>query len=127
MKMPILLSDDDLEHLGDDSRDVDEDVEDDSDEISKGASSVKSCWRRFRQSCREGIRWIVEKFEPDPNLVPDEPDFYTMAFDRNRKDIFRIESEDTFFSSAQRSRLVYDVLARAAFNQDKVSRRHRQQ
>ena len=57
-------------------------------------------------------------FRVDPTVVPVESDYYTCAFNRTREDIFKIESKDSFFSSAQRSGLTYDILARAPYEEE---------
>ena len=57
-------------------------------------------------------------FRVDPTVVPEESDYFTAAFNRSREDIFKIESEESFFSSAQRSGLAYDILARAPYEEE---------
>ena len=120
MKMPIRLDEDDREELICDDDDDDVDVEDHFQD------SGKKCPSRFRQNCGDFFRRIGNRirryFDPDPALVSKTPKIYTLAFDQNREEIFQIGNRDEFFSSAQRSRLVYEILARAAFDSNKVSK-----
>lgn len=70
------------------------------------AQSAESCWRK-----------CPTPFDYDEAILPPLPDYFTAAFSRAREDqgIFVIENRDTFFTTAQRNLLVYQVLQRCIF------------
>ncbi|XP_076466402.1 anoctamin-4-like isoform X2 [Babylonia areolata] len=67
--------------------------------------SMESCW----QKC-------PTPFDNNADILPVIPDYFTAAFSREREEQFIIENKDTFFSTAQRSLLVYQVLQRCVFD-----------
>lgn len=68
--------------------------------------SIGSCW----QKC-------PTPFDYDAEILPPIPDYFTAAFSRDRENQFIIDNKDTFFSTAQRSLLVYQILQRAVFEE----------
>ncbi|ELU07316.1 hypothetical protein CAPTEDRAFT_153860 [Capitella teleta] len=52
------------------------------------------------------------------NVIPEEDDFFTAPFNRNRMEIFDIDPNDTesFFTNAERSLIVKEVLDRTQFS-----------
>ncbi|KAL8591816.1 hypothetical protein ACOMHN_047076 [Nucella lapillus] len=66
--------------------------------------SIGSCW----QKC-------PSPFNYDTDILPPLPDYFTAAFSRERENQFVIDNQDTFFSTAQRSLLVYQILQRCVF------------
>ncbi|XP_064628203.1 anoctamin-4-like isoform X2 [Lineus longissimus] len=59
-------------------------------------------------------------FQVDTDLVPPEKEYFTTPFKRNRVELFIIEDKDTFFSNAERSRLVHEVLNRTRFGESRI-------
>lgn len=67
--------------------------------------SITSCWSK-----------CPTPFDYDQDILPALPDYFTAPFSRQRAEQFIIQDEETFFSSAQRSLLVYQVLSRCPFD-----------
>ncbi|XP_037087144.1 anoctamin-5-like isoform X2 [Pollicipes pollicipes] len=54
-------------------------------------------------------------FSYDTNLIPPEPEYFTAGFNRHREHQFVIKSRETFFTSAQRSQIVWQILMRTKY------------
>ncbi|KAK7492990.1 hypothetical protein BaRGS_00015720, partial [Batillaria attramentaria] len=67
-------------------------------------TEAESCWTK-----------CPTPFDYDESILPPLPEYFTAAFSREREDQFVIEDRDTFFSTAQRSLLVYQLLQRCVF------------
>uniref|UniRef100_T1J757 Anoctamin n=1 Tax=Strigamia maritima TaxID=126957 RepID=T1J757_STRMM len=61
-------------------------------------------------------------FDYDKNLIPDDPPYFTSAFNRQRESQFVISNKETFFTSAQRSRMVWQILTRTHYSLDDMSK-----
>ncbi|CAH1799995.1 unnamed protein product, partial [Owenia fusiformis] len=70
-----------------------------------------SCFNK----CHNPLDWSED-------IVPAEPNYFTAPFNRSRENIFIINNKDTFFTNAQRSRMVYEVLLRTKYEpaRDKI-------
>ncbi|KAK7107832.1 hypothetical protein V1264_015682 [Littorina saxatilis] len=68
------------------------------------AEEMESCWSK-----------CPTPFDFDSDILPKIPEYFTAAFSREREDQFIVENKDTFFTSAQRSLLVYQILSRTVF------------
>ncbi|XP_014662739.1 PREDICTED: anoctamin-4-like isoform X2 [Priapulus caudatus] len=55
-------------------------------------------------------------FEISEETLPEEPNYFTAAFNRERSNQFIIDDHETFFSHSQRTRIVYEVLSRARYD-----------
>ncbi|XP_041351905.1 anoctamin-4-like isoform X2 [Gigantopelta aegis] len=66
--------------------------------------SVTTCWSK-----------CPTPFDYDSDILPDMPDYFTAAFSCDRVDQFIIQDKDTFFTPAQRSLIVYQILSRCIF------------
>ncbi|XP_061192079.1 anoctamin-4-like isoform X3 [Saccostrea echinata] len=67
-------------------------------------SCFEVCWSKF-----------PSPFDLDPDLLPEEPNYFTAPFNRARMDTFVIKDKDTFFTNAQRSKICYEILSRTHF------------
>lgn len=68
------------------------------------AEQADSCWTK-----------CPTPFDYDEEILPPLPDYFTAAFSRSRENQFIIDDKDKFFTTAQRSLLVYQVLQRCVF------------
>ncbi|XP_071112363.1 anoctamin-4-like isoform X7 [Haliotis cracherodii] len=66
--------------------------------------TITTCWSK-----------CPTPFDIDPDLLPEVPDYFTAAFSRERVDQFIIKDKDTFFNTAQRSLIVYQILLRCVY------------
>ncbi|XP_046368933.2 anoctamin-4-like isoform X7 [Haliotis rufescens] len=68
--------------------------------------TITTCWSK-----------CPTPFDIDPDLLPEVPDYFTAAFSRERVDqgMFIIKDKDTFFNTAQRSLIVYQILLRCVY------------
>lgn len=64
----------------------------------------ESCWSK-----------CPNPFELDPEVVKPDPNYFTAPFNRERMEQYHIKNKETFFTDAQRSRIVYEILSRAEF------------
>ncbi|KAK6625541.1 hypothetical protein RUM43_005840 [Polyplax serrata] len=61
-------------------------------------------------------------FDYDHKRIPDEPSFYKAVFTRNQVDQFVVKDRESFFTAAQRSQIVWEILMRAKYDStEKVS------
>ncbi|XP_071133980.1 anoctamin-4-like isoform X7 [Mytilus edulis] len=67
--------------------------------------------------------YLPSPFELSKDIIQDEPNYFTAPFNRDRVDQFIIKDKDTFFTNAQRSRIVYEILARTWFEHDKKGKK----
>ncbi|XP_025097093.1 anoctamin-4-like isoform X3 [Pomacea canaliculata] len=74
----------------------------------------RSCWSK-----------CPTPFEYDKDILPPIPDYFTAPFSRDRAKQFIIEDEDNFFSPAERSLLVYQVLERCVFENNTDSSKNK--
>ncbi|XP_074649330.1 anoctamin-4-like [Tubulanus polymorphus] len=72
--------------------------------VEKDAQQQKSCFEK-----------IPNPFELGDRFLHDDPDYFTMAFNRNNQELFHIEDKSTFFTNAQRSRIVWNILCRCPY------------
>lgn len=78
-------------------------------------SYMEYCWNMF-----------PSVFELDPDIVKPEPNYFTAPFNRERQDQFVISDKNTFFTNAQRSRMVHEILVRTVFDrEDSDKAKHR--
>ncbi|KAK6169614.1 hypothetical protein SNE40_020627 [Patella caerulea] len=64
-------------------------------------------------------------FDLDEEYLPPVPDYFTAAFSRNRLDKFIVENKETFFSSAQRGLIAYQVLSRCTYEEASDKRKRK--
>ncbi|KAK8763380.1 hypothetical protein V5799_034008 [Amblyomma americanum] len=60
---------------------------------------------------------LKSPFPYDKKLIPDENEFYNAEFVRQREAMYLIGNKDTFFSQAARSRMTWEVLTRAKYDE----------
>ncbi|XP_049511359.1 anoctamin-4-like [Dermacentor silvarum] len=60
---------------------------------------------------------LKSPFPYDKKLIPDENEFYNAEFVRQRERMYLISDRDTFFSQAMRSRMAWEVLTRAKYDE----------
>ncbi|XP_075550240.1 anoctamin-4-like [Dermacentor variabilis] len=60
---------------------------------------------------------LKSPFPYDKKLIPDENEFYNAEFVRQRERMYLISNRDTFFSQAMRSRITWEVLTRAKYDE----------
>lgn len=65
------------------------------------------------------LKQIPNPFEISEELIPVEKDYFTAPFSRDKEDIFIIHDKDEFFTNAQRSAMVHDLLLRAHYSSTK--------
>ncbi|GAB6023958.1 hypothetical protein CHUAL_008688 [Chamberlinius hualienensis] len=58
----------------------------------------------------------MKPFQYNKELIPDEPHYYTCAFNRERAKQFLISDRDRFFTNGQRSRIVWEILMRTRYD-----------
>ncbi|XP_043246594.1 anoctamin-5-like isoform X2 [Amphibalanus amphitrite] len=63
--------------------------------------------------CRSMVR---NPFMYNTDLIPPEPEYFTAGFNRDREHQFVIKSRETFFTSAQRSQIVWQILMRTRYS-----------
>ncbi|XP_046544357.1 anoctamin-4-like isoform X4 [Haliotis rubra] len=68
--------------------------------------NITTCWSK-----------CPTPFDIDPDRLPEMSDYFTAAFSRERVDqgMFIIKDQDTFFNTAQRSLIVYQILLRCVY------------
>lgn len=54
----------------------------------------------------------------DHDLIPPEPNFFNAGFLMDKQDRFVVKDRETFFSSAQRSQIVWQILMRTRYDDD---------
>ncbi|XP_055954803.1 anoctamin-4-like [Patella vulgata] len=64
-------------------------------------------------------------FDLDEEYLPPVPDYFTAAFSRNRLDKFIVDNKETFFSSAQRGLIAYQVLSRCTYEEASDKRKRK--
>ncbi|KAK3580687.1 hypothetical protein CHS0354_017969 [Potamilus streckersoni] len=62
-------------------------------------------------------------FDLDKDIMKQDDDYFTAPFSRTRMHQFMIKDRNSFFSNAQRSRIVYEILSRATFEEDKEQKK----
>lgn len=69
--------------------------------------------------------YLPSPFELSKDIIQDEPNYFTAPFNRERVDqgLFIIKDKATFFTNAQRSKIVYEILARTWFEHDKKGKK----
>ncbi|CAC5402858.1 ANO4 [Mytilus coruscus] len=67
--------------------------------------------------------YLPSPFELSKDIIQDEPNYFTAPFNRERVDQFIIKDKATFFTNAQRSKIVYEILARTWFEHDKKGKK----
>ncbi|XP_033740659.1 anoctamin-4-like isoform X4 [Pecten maximus] len=80
-------------------------------------SYMEYCWNMF-----------PSVFELDEDIVKPEPNYFTAPFNRERQDqgLFVITDKNTFFTNAQRSRMVHEILVRTVFDREESDKaKHR--
>ncbi|KAK3097463.1 hypothetical protein FSP39_009845, partial [Pinctada imbricata] len=71
------------------------------------------------ESCMEYmINKLPSPFEIDPDLLPKETNYFTAPFNRARQEQFVIQDKDSFFTNAQRSKIAFEILSRAQYEDD---------
>ncbi|KAL4232704.1 Anoctamin-4 [Mactra antiquata] len=58
---------------------------------------------------------LPSPFDLDEDLINEDDNYFTAPFNRSRMEQFVIKDKETFFSNAQRSRIVYTILSRAFY------------
>ncbi|XP_024081221.1 anoctamin-4 isoform X2 [Cimex lectularius] len=58
-------------------------------------------------------------FELDPSKIAEEPSFYTATFSRDREEQFVVKDRETFFTSAQRSQIAWQILLRTKYDEER--------
>ncbi|ELU07311.1 hypothetical protein CAPTEDRAFT_153854 [Capitella teleta] len=53
----------------------------------------------------------------EDGVIPEEPEYFTADFSRERMKMFIIEDQNTFFTNAQRSFIVYELLLRTRYTE----------
>ncbi|XP_067675850.1 anoctamin-4-like isoform X9 [Haliotis asinina] len=66
--------------------------------------TITTCWSK-----------CPTPFDIDSDRLPEMSDYFTAAFSRERVDQFIIKDKDTFFNTAQRSLIVYQILLRCVY------------
>ncbi|XP_052808380.1 anoctamin-4-like isoform X2 [Mya arenaria] len=61
---------------------------------------------------------IPTPFDLDKDLIEEDDNYFTAPFNRRRMEQFVIKDRDSFFTNAQRSRIVYAILARAFYEDE---------
>ncbi|XP_033101600.1 anoctamin-4-like isoform X5 [Anneissia japonica] len=67
---------------------------------------------------RDLLDCIPHPFNYDADLITEETNYFTAAFDPNRLEEFIIEDRETFFTTAERIRMVYEILERTRYDPD---------
>ncbi|KAL5010642.1 hypothetical protein ScPMuIL_012947 [Solemya velum] len=68
---------------------------------------LQNCWEK-----------IPHPFKLDEDIIKSEANYFTAPFSRERVEQFVIESKETFFTSAQRSRITYTILSRCVYEEN---------
>lgn len=61
-------------------------------------------------------------FEMDKSMMPESPNYVNAPFTREKEKHFLINDRDKFFTPAQRSRIVWEILMRTSFDTDERSK-----
>jgi len=85
---------------------------------------IKIAGSRYNENFTRGGIWsYLEKvsslFDYNYAVIPPDPDFFTAGFLKDREDKFIIKDREAFFSSAQRSQIVWQILLRTPFIKDR--------
>ncbi|CAG0881377.1 unnamed protein product [Cyprideis torosa] len=70
--------------------------------------------------------FLTRPFDYNHAFIPSEPEYFTAGFQRNYEDQFIIKNRDEFFTPAQRSYVVFEILRRASYKQDERQKIHRE-
>jgi len=62
---------------------------------------------------------VPKMFDYDHTLIPEEPNFFTAGYINSKQDKFIVKDRDSFFTSAQRSLIVWQVLMRTRYSDSK--------
>ncbi|XP_073997753.1 anoctamin-4-like isoform X3 [Rhodnius prolixus] len=62
---------------------------------------------------------FAKLFDLNPNVIAEEPSFYTATFSRDREEQFVVKDRETFFTSAQRSQIAFQILLRTKYDEEK--------
>ncbi|CAH1390645.1 unnamed protein product [Nezara viridula] len=62
---------------------------------------------------------LAKIFELDPKVIAEEPSFYTATFSKDREEQFVVKDRESFFTSAQRSQIAWQILLRTKYDEDK--------
>lgn len=65
---------------------------------------------------------FAKLFDLNPNVIAEEPSFYTATFSRDREEQFVVKDRETFFTSAQRSQIAFQILLRTKYDEEKKVR-----
>ena len=65
---------------------------------------------------------LSEPFNYDYDLIPPEPNFFTAGFIMDREDRYIIKDRDDFFTDAQRSLIVWQILRRTKYGSNMSDR-----
>ena len=65
---------------------------------------------------------LSRPFQYDRDLIPPEPDLFTAGFLAHREDRFVMKNRDTFFTSAQRSLIVREIMSRTRYDSSEVDK-----
>lgn len=68
---------------------------------------MTSCW-----DC------IPTPFDLDKEVMPDDENYFTAPFNRSRLEQYLIQDKESFFSNAQRSRIVQEILSRCYYEDE---------
>uniref|UniRef100_A0A1S4LHD0 Anoctamin n=2 Tax=Ixodes scapularis TaxID=6945 RepID=A0A1S4LHD0_IXOSC len=80
------------------------------DAAKQAAGTLKGCVREL------GSR-ICTPWPYNRRLIPDEQEFHNAEFYRQREGAFLITDQETFFTPAMRSRIVWEVLTQTAYDE----------
>ncbi|KAJ8032027.1 Anoctamin-4 [Holothuria leucospilota] len=64
------------------------------------------------------LRKLPNPFALSEDFIKPEPNYFTLAFVRDREAEFIMESRDTFFSTATRGRIVHEILEKCRYDPD---------
>ncbi|CAG7831124.1 unnamed protein product [Allacma fusca] len=62
--------------------------------------------------------WNLEMLDYNHSRIPPEPSFTTASFSRQKEECFIIKDRETFFTTAQRSQIVWQILTRIRFEEN---------